>query len=180
MVARQRQVIVFTHDERLPESVRRLRIPAQVLEVTRRSGSVVECRATRDPVAQYLDDARALLRTPDIPPRAAEVAVPLFCRLAVEAACTEAVRRRCIGRGERHADVEDRLVDARTLLQKLALAFFDDAGGAGEVWQRISHRSQAAVAAVRWANRGPHEGGVVKRLAGYVDEIEKVTQWVRE
>ena len=179
MAARMRQVIVFTHDERLPESIRRLQIPARVLEVTRRSGSVVECRATRDPVAQYLDDARALLRTRDIPPRAAEVAVPLFCRLAVEAACTETVRRRCLGRGQPHADVEDLLVDARTLLQKLALALYDDAGSAGEVFARLSGRSQAAATAVRWANRGPHAAVVVKHLPGHVDEIDKVTQWVR-
>ena len=35
MVAEERQVVVFTHDERLPESVRRLQIPAHVIEVTR-------------------------------------------------------------------------------------------------------------------------------------------------
>ena len=49
MVARTRQVVVFTHDERLPESIRRLQIQADVLEVTRRAQSVVECRKTRDP-----------------------------------------------------------------------------------------------------------------------------------
>ena len=40
--ARTRQVIVFTHDERLPEAVRRLRIKSTILSVTRRPKSVVE------------------------------------------------------------------------------------------------------------------------------------------
>ena len=45
-----RQVIVFTHDDRLPESVRRLGIQASVIEVTRRANSVVEIRSRMDPV----------------------------------------------------------------------------------------------------------------------------------
>lgn len=49
--ARSRQVLVFTHDDRLPEAVRRLGIQARVLEVTRRPGSVVEIRPSLTPVA---------------------------------------------------------------------------------------------------------------------------------
>jgi DNA repair exonuclease SbcCD ATPase subunit len=41
---RDRQVLVFTHDERLPEAIRRLAIDATVIEVTRREGSIVETR----------------------------------------------------------------------------------------------------------------------------------------
>jgi hypothetical protein len=44
-VAKARQVTVFTHDERLPEAVRRLTINATILSVTRRPKSVVELRA---------------------------------------------------------------------------------------------------------------------------------------
>ena len=40
--SRSRQVIVFTHDERLFEAVRRLNIICTTLSVTRRSKSVVE------------------------------------------------------------------------------------------------------------------------------------------
>ena len=56
--ATDRQVIVFTHDERLPEVARRLGLNATVFEVTRRSESVVEVRAVLDPVERYIDDAR--------------------------------------------------------------------------------------------------------------------------
>ena len=70
-VAKERQVVVLTHDERLPESACRLQIPAHVIEVVRRLGSQVACRTIGDPVTQSLSGARALLRTDDLPAGAA-------------------------------------------------------------------------------------------------------------
>lgn len=49
--------IVFTHDNRLPEEVRRLGISATVFGVTRRANSVVKVRKATDPVTGHLDDA---------------------------------------------------------------------------------------------------------------------------
>ena len=65
--AKTRQVVVFTHDDRLPEAVRRLALPARILKVTRRADSVVEIGESRDPVSGYLDDARALLKSDELP-----------------------------------------------------------------------------------------------------------------
>ncbi len=67
-VAVNRQVVVFTHDDRLADAVRRLEIPATVWEVQRGEKSVVELRHTEDPVSRYLDDARAMARTDNLPP----------------------------------------------------------------------------------------------------------------
>jgi len=99
-VARSRQVVVFTHDDRLRESVRRLGIDARVIEVTRREGSVVELRAGLDPIARNLDDADAIARTPELPALVARQTVPGFCRAAIEAASIEVIRRRRIGAGK--------------------------------------------------------------------------------
>ncbi len=180
MVGEERQVVVFTHDERLPESVRRLQIPAQVIEVTRQSGSEVACRSISDPVTQYLSDARALQHTDNLPSGAAARAVPLFCRLAIEAACTEVVRRRRIGRGEPHADTDEVLNDARTLMQKLALALFDDVGRAGEVLARINSSDRAWADAVKWANRATHGGadGTLPDISSMVGSTERLTRWL--
>ena len=178
-VARERQVVVFTHDERLPESVRRLQIPAHVIEVVRRLGSDVVCRPIRDPVTQYLRDAHALLRTDDLPPGAAARAVPLFCRLAMEAACTDAFRRRRIGRGEPHADTDEVLNAAHTLMAKLALALFDDAGRTGEVLARINRSDRGWADAVRWANRGAHgPGDAPTDLPPMVGATERLAHWL--
>ena len=62
-----RQVVVFTHDDRLPEAVRRLDIAVEIVEVTRREGSVVELRRSLDPVGRYLEDAIAVAGTAGLP-----------------------------------------------------------------------------------------------------------------
>lgn len=175
--ARTRQVIVFTHDERLPESIRRLQIPAHVIEVTRRAESVVECRETRDPVTQYLQDARSLTLTDDLPSAAAARAVPVYCRLALEAACTEVVRRRRIARGDAHAAIEEALTDARTLRQKLALALFDDARRASEVMSRVNAQwGREAGDAIAKSNRGSHDPIPPAQLEELVDTTVRATR----
>ena len=86
-VAKERQVVVLTDDQPLPESA--------FACTSRRSSSTwygdwarqVACGTIGDPVTQSLSDARALLRTDDLPAGAVARAVPLFCRLAMEAAC---------------------------------------------------------------------------------------------
>ncbi len=64
-VAATRQVIVFTHDDRLAEAVRRLELSATVWEVQRQERSVVEMRRSDDPVKRYLQDAHAMALTKD-------------------------------------------------------------------------------------------------------------------
>ena len=67
--ARTRQVIVFTHDDRLPEAIRRMGITSTILSVTRRQKSVVEVRKALDPVQAHIEDALALAKTTDMPLR---------------------------------------------------------------------------------------------------------------
>ena len=59
---KERQVLVFTHDDRLPEAVRRLGIAATVIEVTRGENSLVEARPALDPVSRYIEDARTIVK----------------------------------------------------------------------------------------------------------------------
>jgi hypothetical protein len=156
--ARNRQVIVFTHDDRLYEAVRRLSIACTVLEVTRREGSVVEVREALDPIERYLDDARALMRTEDLPEEVARRVVPSFCRMALEAAAIESVRRRRIGRGEAHADVEDLLGRVNRLTIFMSLALFDDENRGGDVLGAMSRRFGGTAAPVfKAVNAGAHE-----------------------
>ena len=179
-IARERQVIVFTHDDRLAEAVRRLGVDARQMEVTRRDRSVVEVREVADPIARYIDDARALTLTQELPPETARRVVPGFCRNALEAACMEAVRRRRIGRGEPHAAVERMLEDAATLSKKAALALFDDAGRAGEVGDRINSRfGTAAGDAFAQSNRGAHGGAPAQPLPGLVEGAERLARELR-
>jgi energy-coupling factor transporter ATP-binding protein EcfA2 len=135
-----RQVLVFTHDDRLPEAVRRLDIAAEIVEVTRREASVVELRHALDPVGRHLEDAFAVAGTADLPSSAATRVVPGLCALALEAACMEVVRRRRLTRGESHAAVEGALHDAG-LARLAALAVFDDGERAGDLMARLGQEA---------------------------------------
>jgi AAA domain/AAA domain, putative AbiEii toxin, Type IV TA system len=159
LTAQDRQVIVFTHDDRLPEAVRRLQLPATVWEVTRREQSVVELKKNDDPVSRYLDDARALALTSAIGEEARGVVTAGFCRSALEAACQEAVRARRLAAGARHADVERVLTDAQTLGDFVALALFDDPARDDQVIPQLQRRyGPWAAGAFRAARAGTHAG----------------------
>jgi predicted ATPase len=157
--AKARQVVVFTHDDRLAEAVRRLGVDATILEVARKEGSLVEIRPSLDPVERYLEDARAVARTAELPNEARTRVVPGFCRLALEAACIQAARRRRIGRGEAHADVEELLTASTKLTVFAALALFDDEKRGGDVLTRInSSFGRRAGDVFQAVNKGAHAG----------------------
>lgn len=157
--AKTRQVIVFTHDDRLPESTRRLGIDATIVEVTRHEDSVIDLRESLDPVSRNLDDAGALVKTKSLPMELAQEVVPAFCRSAIEAAAIEVVRRRRIGRGESHYAVEQLLEGAKKTNELLSLALWDEAGRGGDVMKNVSQRWGEDVGdALGIAVRGAHAG----------------------
>jgi recombinational DNA repair ATPase RecF len=157
-VARSRQVLVFTHDDRLPEAVRRLGIPARILEVARRPGSVVEVRPALTPVGRLLKDAGAACADPHLPEDVAARVIPGICRLAVEAAFTEAIRRRQFRAGRRHAEIEKEIDDADTTGKRAALALFGDAARVGEVRDHLRTWDRESAAAYQAVTRGAHTG----------------------
>jgi energy-coupling factor transporter ATP-binding protein EcfA2 len=178
-VGKDRQVVVFTHDDRLPEAIRRLQLPATIWEVTRREGSVVELTKNEDPVSRYVDDARALARTTELPEDARAVVVAGFCRSALEAACHEVIRSRRLKAGVRHTDVERELTAAQKLRQLLALALLDDADRGGDVVPVIRQRyGQAAVKAFDAAREGTHER-YQGDLRHFVEDIVRLANALR-
>jgi len=155
--AASRQVIVFTHDNRLAEAVRQLSIPASILEVTRRPGSAVQIRTCLDPAEQALQDARALAADDSLPPEVAARVVPGLCRTAVEAAFTEAIWRQQLRAGRRHEEIEEALQDARIRLNPLAaLALTGDASKSGEVRSRLISWGHRYADTYRTLNKGVH------------------------
>ena len=177
--AERRQVIVFTHDDRLPEAIRRLQIEADLIAVTRSENSVVQCKRVSDPVGRYLEDARAISLTSGLPAEAARRSTALFLRLAIEAACTETVRRRRIGRGEPHAAVESLLERADTTNKLAALALLDDLDGHNKVRSRISSKTSAKTAeAYDLIKASAHTGNLAgfdpQRLLSAAERIVKI------
>ncbi len=177
--AADRQVLVFTHDDRLPEAIRRQGIEAGVFEVTRREGSVVELRQSADPVKRHIDDALALALTDDLPAQAAHRVIPGFCRQAIEAACFEAIRRRRLGRGEPHAEVEKLLEEANTTRKVASLALFDQPGQEGDVLARLDKQKKEYADIFRQCNEGAHQLQHTD-MRDLVKGTERLAQWLRQ
>jgi recombinational DNA repair ATPase RecF len=179
-VGRDRQVVVLTHDDRLPEAVRRLEMEATIIEVTRREQSVVELRTALDPVQRHIEDALAVAQSKNVPPETHRV-VPGFCRLALEAAAREVVTHRLAHDGKPYDQIEAAWDHATTLLMRLALAFFGDEGRAGEVMTYLN-RQQGAWAgdAVAICNKGAHEAVDREQQMTTIRNVEQLTARMRE
>jgi hypothetical protein len=177
-VARSRQVLVFTHDDRLPEAVRRLGIDANVFEVTRRPGSVVELWPALTPVGRLLKDAGDACADRALPEDVAARVIPGICRLALEAAFTEAIRRRQLRAGKRHAEVEKQLDDAGTLGKRAALALFGDATRVGDVRDHLRAWDSEAAYTYQALNKGVHEGhhGPLRSLIGQTRRLAETIE----
>ncbi len=178
--ALSRQVIVFTHDDRLAEAITRLEIPARLLEVQRGQESRVQVVTRRDPVSQALDEAFALGQSNDLPATARDRVVPGLCRVALEAACVSAFLRRRLGKGERHLDVQEQVGRCDKLLQKVALVLFDDPQRAGDVLARFNADNRRQDADLLQAcNKGSHFGvqgaGIefVRRAESLANELRR-------
>jgi recombinational DNA repair ATPase RecF len=178
-VGQDRQVIVFTHDDRLPEAIRRLQLPATIWEVTRREHSVVELTKNEDPVRRYLDDARAMARTDELAEGIRSVVVAGYCRNALEAASHDAIRARRMRAGTRFVDVERELIQAQKLRQVVGLVLFDDMQHGGQVADRLRERyGQSAVNAFMAAKDGTH-GVFQGQLPRLVEETARLAQALR-
>lgn len=173
--ATSRQVVVFTHDERLSESVRRLGIDATAIAVTRRSNSVVELRKASHPAKNYIDDARSLAFEKELSEDLRRRVVPAYCRSALEATCHEVVRRRRLSSGSSHEEVEDALRNTTRLTKLTALALFDDPERGGDVMARLNQFGMWAGTTFKAVNAGAHEPhtGDLKKLVKDSEELCK-------
>jgi hypothetical protein len=119
----------------------------------------------------------AVARTEGLPVAAARRVIPGLCRMAIEAACTEAVRRRRLAKGERHADVEDAIAACSGTRAYVALALFDDPDRIGEVNTRLKTDTPDGADVLRILNEGAHglEVGMAVQL---VRRSETMARWL--
>lgn len=185
------QVIVFTHDERLPKALRSLEIDHTLINVTRSGRSVVECEVVSDPVTQRLADARAEAERPafdDEFGRRQDVADQ--CRRAIEAACIRAIRRKLGRLSWEPREIEDEVdwaISGQTNSTRhlMALAIFGERERIADVanyvtenksWGRRVHRTLSRV------NELVHASDADSARAAYagdlfrlIDDVEYVT-----
>lgn len=125
-LAQTRQVVVLSHDDRLPAAARRARVPVRILEVSRGEKSRLSIDVSRDPSQRYLDDARALVYDPELPESTLRRALPGMLRFAVEAAARDAFFDRRLTRGEPILNLEQTWSASRSTRDRVSLAIFDE------------------------------------------------------
>lgn len=146
-IAEERQVVVFTHDERLLSSLRRLGLPTTAYSVERGRQSAVHLRLVTDAADQYLRDADALAKDSTLPADLIAIAVSGACRDAVETVAAEVAHARLIAAGVGMNDADAMVEHAQTGTKKLlALAILGDANKVGRPLD-IALRNLSATAA---------------------------------
>lgn len=179
-VAASRQIVVFTHDDRLPTAIRHLGIKARLLVVSRRECSQVSVDLDEkgDPAQRYLDDANAIAKDEDVEPALRAKVVSILIRQAIEARCHDRVRVRDMRAGRPHADVEAALEDAAGVKQTLALALLGDAKRAGDVIGHLRQRHPGGVSVVEAANSGAHGGPGNRPLLDLIHAARRLIDWL--
>ncbi|MFF7521052.1 AAA family ATPase [Streptomyces pseudovenezuelae] len=178
-----RQVVVFTHDTRLQRAFTNQELPVTVLEVERAGRSVVTVNRVTDPVRQALADARALIRTRNLPPVAMTHVLPSLCRAVLERAFSEAAWLRLHRAGMAEHEAEKTVAGAITLMGIAALGLFGDpTRTAGDVYRELRRRcGPRAVDLVRQCQEGAHPSGTsMPDPHRFVDDIKAVALTVRK
>lgn len=144
-IGRTRQVIVFTHDDRLPEAVRRLGIDARILEVNRAEESRIEVTGSSDPTKRYFDEAHAVARDRGTDEVVWRRVIPVLCRMAVENACRDLFMARRYSRGQARPDVERVWEEAHSARDRITLALRDDTGSDISGWLDAGSRRKSGM-----------------------------------
>ncbi|MDG4829334.1 AAA family ATPase [Solwaraspora sp. WMMD1047] len=155
-VAKDRQVIVFTHDDRLPAAVRHLELDARILAVDRHARSQVTVKGDGDPAERYLTDASAIAKDDGMADDVRRTITCNLLRYAIEYTCQEKIRIRGYQAGAAVVNTENAIGEAVRLRQILALALLGDRTREGEVNARLEKLDRAAPRLVRTVNAGSH------------------------
>ena len=152
-IAKERQVVVFSHDDRLPAALRRADAAARILEVVRGPSSAVHVEEVADPALRHIRDADALCRDEKVPPETLRRIVPGLLRMAIEAAARDRFYAARLGRGESLGAVERLWSDNPATRNRVSLALFDEVTSL-DGWLRTESRKKG----LGVATSGFHQG----------------------
>ncbi|MEU1481718.1 AAA family ATPase [Streptomyces sp. NPDC005760] len=178
-----RQVVVFTHDTRLQRAFTNQELPVTVVEVERESRSAVTVSRVTDPVGQALADARALIRTRNLPPVAMTHVLPSLCRTVLERAFSAAAWLRLHRAGMAEDVAEKTVAEAVTLMDIAVLGLFGDPSKrASDVHRELRRRcGPGAVDLIRQCQEGAHPSGTsMPDPHRFVDDIKAIALTVRK
>lgn len=134
-LANTRQVVVFSHDDRLPAAIRARSVPAQLLDVAREQGSLVVVRENDLPADRYVGDAEALILDDDMDDLIKRKATPGLFRMAIEAAAHQRYFNERANAGFPHHESDMEWEQAKTTQRRVALALTGSSTGDVSAWK---------------------------------------------
>lgn len=164
-LSKTRQVIVFSHDDRLAAALRRSSYDATILDVTRGVNSAVAVQVSQDPATRYLDDAHGLIREwehDSLTEEDLRKTLPGLFRFAIESAAMDRYFATQLATGASIHDLEQRWRNAQSTKRRVNLAVFGEqpAEHISAAWTSLEYRKKAL---------GVAAGGFHKGLADWVD-----------
>ncbi|MBA0048527.1 AAA family ATPase [Mycobacteroides sp. LB1] len=174
-LAKTRQVIVFSHDDRLPAAIRARSVPAQLLDVTREQGSLVVVKENDLPADRYISDAVALILDEDLDEVVKLKAAPGLFRMAVEAAAHQRFFTDRARAGAAYHETDAVWEGAKNTQHCVALALTGDPSSDIGAWKNYrAHRFPTlAICAT-----GVHKGAILDR--GTVRDLRETVRDIAE
>jgi len=170
-LAKTRQVIVFSHDDRLPAAIRARSVRAQLLDVTREQGSLVVVKENDSPADRYIGDAMALILDREMDDVVKRKATPGLFRMAIEAAAHQRFFTDRARAGSTYHETDAAWEDAKTTQQCVALAVTGAAAGDVSGWK--AHRRHRFPTLSICAT-GVHNGAVLDR--GTIQDLRETVR----
>jgi hypothetical protein len=156
-LAEDRQVIVLTHDNRLPAAIRGSRAPARIVEVTRGVNSAISVVESTRPATRLLDDAFAIAVDEAVPEDIKRSAIPALCREALESTAYDVYSSKAFSGGRSREDIEGTWEKAAKTSNRLALALTGNGDDdlAVDKWKAGGRARRDTLSVV---NKGVHKG----------------------
>lgn len=149
-LARTRQVIVFSHDDRLAHAARRLPEAPTILGVRRDRHSRVIVQNETRPAQRQLDDAYAIVQERGMDDAVKRRVLPGVLRAAIEAAAWQRLCAERLKAGDRLEDLEQKWAGAERTRARLDVLL----DGSTQVWLDRDQRRKRALAV---CNAGTHQ-----------------------
>jgi len=171
-LAESRQVVVFTHDDRLPSAIRMSQAPARMVELSRGANSVVTVTESTRPADRLLNDAYAIAADKAVPDDIKKKAIPMLCREALEATSWDVYSSRQLTAGSSRADLEETWDNTTTTRLRVALAVDSSDDTAIDKWLGGGSARRAAMTV---ATKGTHQG-----VQDYVEAVKQARLAVKD
>lgn len=174
-LAKTRQVIVFSHDDRLATAIRQLAVDARLVEVMREPGSNISVSETQNQATRYFNDVRALVLDENVPDDVKRRVAPGLFRLALESAAQQVFYAKQHRAGESRLVTEERWSAVHKTRNKIALAVHQDSERDLSQW--LGFRTER-FPTLHIANAGSHNGADRPITWEVVNDLKKMVDGI--